>query len=160
MKHNHLDKIMSPKLCPGCSAHIVSINTQDTYQYIFFYSPSVILYLETNCSEASCAASSRSDMCLWQHWTAMNHKTWPSETKGAKCSYRGEREHCFSPKISENHIQARDDRFGGGTWASCTCWATNGALSGDCWRRQLCPSGAKWEVTKTLLNLWDTRAGL
>lgn len=54
-----------------------------------------------------------------------------------------------------NQMQAHKVRFGRGKGASHTCCATNGALSGDCWQRQLCPSGAKLDVTKTQLNLWD-----
>lgn len=73
----------------------------------------------------------------------MYHKTWPSGRGGG----------LWTPQT--NQMQAHKVRFGRGKGASHTCCATNGALSGDCWQRQLCPSGAKLDVTKTQLNLWD-----
>lgn len=63
------------------------------------------------------------------------------------------------PPKKKTKIQTSKVRFGRGKGASSTCWATNGALSEDCWQRQLCPSGLKLEVTKIQRNQWDSIIG-
>lgn len=83
------------------------------------------------------------------------HSSKPWNTRHDLQGKGGLRTQHRSPKT--NQIQAHKARIGGGKGASHTCCATNGALSGDCWQRELCPSGTKLEVTKTQLNLWDRR---
>ena len=71
---------------------------------------------------------------------SMKQKTWPSG-RGALML------------LPRNEPQTLVFQFEGGKGASCACWATNDALSGDCWQRQKCPSCAKLEVTKTQLKV-------
>lgn len=135
--------------------HHIYIYT-NAYQYIFFYflSTAVICYPETTCSEAV-RRSGGSLLCLWQH-CALHHWTlWKRTANNVPqdMTFREGGGGLRTPQT--NQMQAHKVRFGRGKGASHTCCATNGALSGDCWQRQLCPSGAKLDVTKTQLNLWD-----
>lgn len=123
--------------------------------FICFVSTTVTFYLETTCSEAV-RHSGRSHWCLWQRYALQHRTRWkrtandePKDTTFRERVGLGTRR--CSPKY--RHTNSDLER---GEGASCTRWATNGVLSGDCWQGQLCPSAAELGVTKTQQNLWDS----